>query len=89
MACPGAQLSDFRSSLDERPERQRPGCRHAPTIWVVKELVSLQERQSRVSNMIKALEQAIEKIKTLSKERQEYAAEVLEHIARPAMRCTA
>lgn len=31
--------------------------------------------------MIKALEQAIEKIKTLSKERQEYAAEVLEEIA--------
>ncbi len=31
--------------------------------------------------MIKALEQAIEKIKTLSKERQEYAAEVLEQIA--------
>ena len=31
--------------------------------------------------MIKALEQAIEKIKGLSKERQEYAAEVLEHIA--------
>jgi hypothetical protein len=30
--------------------------------------------------MIKALEQAIEKIKTLSKERQEYAAEVLEQI---------
>ena len=31
--------------------------------------------------MIKALEQAIEKVKALSKERQEYAAEVLEHIA--------
>ena len=31
--------------------------------------------------MIKALEQAIEKIRGLSKERQEYAAEVLEHIA--------
>ena len=31
--------------------------------------------------MIKALEQAIEKIKGLSKERQEYAAEVLEEIA--------
>jgi predicted transcriptional regulator len=31
--------------------------------------------------MIKALERAIEKIKTLSKERQEYAAEVLEQIA--------
>ena len=31
--------------------------------------------------MIKALEQAIEKIKTLSEERQEYAAEVLEQIA--------
>ena len=31
--------------------------------------------------MIKALEEAIEKIKGLSKERQEYAAEVLEHIA--------
>jgi ribosome assembly protein YihI (activator of Der GTPase) len=31
--------------------------------------------------MIKALEQAIEKIKTLPKERQEYAAEVLEQIA--------
>jgi len=33
------------------------------------------------ASMIKALEQAIEKIKTLSKERQEYAAEVLEQIA--------
>jgi predicted transcriptional regulator len=31
--------------------------------------------------MIKALEQAVEKIKGLSKERQEYAAEVLEQIA--------
>jgi len=31
--------------------------------------------------MIKALEQAIEKIRGLSKERQEYAAEVLEQIA--------
>jgi hypothetical protein len=31
--------------------------------------------------MIKALEQAIEKVKTLSPERQEYAAEVLEQIA--------
>ena len=31
--------------------------------------------------MIKALEQAIEKIKSLSVERQEYAAEVLEQIA--------
>jgi DNA-binding protein H-NS len=31
--------------------------------------------------MIKALEKAIEKIKGLSKERQEYAAEVLEQIA--------
>jgi hypothetical protein len=31
--------------------------------------------------MIKVLEQAIEKVKTLSKERQEYAAEVLEQIA--------
>jgi predicted transcriptional regulator len=31
--------------------------------------------------MIKALEQAIEKIKGLSRERQEYAAEVLEEIA--------
>ena len=31
--------------------------------------------------MIKALEEAIEKIKGLSKERQEYAAEVLEQIA--------
>jgi hypothetical protein len=31
--------------------------------------------------MIKALEQAIEKIKTLSAERQQYAAEVLEEIA--------
>jgi hypothetical protein len=31
--------------------------------------------------MIKVLEQAIEKIKKLSKERQEYAAEVLEQIA--------
>lgn len=31
--------------------------------------------------MIKALEQAIEKVKKLSRERQEYAAEVLERIA--------
>ena len=31
--------------------------------------------------MIKALEQAIEKVKALSPERQEYAAEVLEQIA--------
>jgi len=31
--------------------------------------------------MIKALEQAIEKVKALSLERQEYAAEVLEQIA--------
>ena len=31
--------------------------------------------------MIKVLEQAVEKVKTLSKERQEYAAEVLEQIA--------
>jgi predicted transcriptional regulator len=31
--------------------------------------------------MIKALEQAVEKIKGLSRERQEYAAEVLEQIA--------
>ena len=31
--------------------------------------------------MINVLEQAIEKVKTLSKERQEYAAEVLEQIA--------
>jgi predicted transcriptional regulator len=31
--------------------------------------------------MIKALEQAIEKVKKLSQERQEYAAEVLEQIA--------
>jgi DNA-binding protein H-NS len=31
--------------------------------------------------MMKVLEQAIEKVKTLSKERQEYAAEVLEQIA--------
>jgi predicted transcriptional regulator len=31
--------------------------------------------------MIKALEDAIEKVKALSTERQEYAAEVLEHIA--------
>lgn len=31
--------------------------------------------------MIKALEQAIEKVKALSKERQQYAAEVLEQIA--------
>ncbi len=31
--------------------------------------------------MIKALEKAIEKIKTLSAERQQYAAEVLEEIA--------
>lgn len=31
--------------------------------------------------MIKVLEEAIEKVKALSPERQEYAAEVLEHIA--------
>ena len=31
--------------------------------------------------MIKALEQAIEKVKKLSRERQEYAAEVSEQIA--------
>jgi hypothetical protein len=31
--------------------------------------------------MMKVLEQAIEMVKTLSKERQEYAAEVLEQIA--------
>lgn len=31
--------------------------------------------------MIKALEQAIEKVKALPQERQEYAAEVLEEIA--------
>jgi hypothetical protein len=31
--------------------------------------------------MIKVLEQAIEKVKKLPKERQEYAAEVLEQIA--------
>lgn len=31
--------------------------------------------------MIKALEQAVDKVKRLSKERQEYAAEVLERIA--------
>ena len=31
--------------------------------------------------MIKVLEQAIEKLKALSEERQEYAAEVLEQIA--------
>jgi predicted transcriptional regulator len=31
--------------------------------------------------MIKALEQAIEKVKKLPRERQEYAAEVLEQIA--------
>ena len=31
--------------------------------------------------MIKALEQAIEKVKALPKERQEYAAEILEQIA--------
>jgi DNA-binding protein H-NS len=31
--------------------------------------------------MIKVLEQAVEKLKTLSQERQEYAAEVLEQIA--------
>jgi DNA-binding protein H-NS len=34
-----------------------------------------------MSSMIKVLEQAIEKVKTLSKERQAYAAEVLEEIA--------
>ena len=31
--------------------------------------------------MMKVLEQAIEKVKSLSRERQEYAAEVLEQIA--------
>jgi hypothetical protein len=31
--------------------------------------------------MIKALEQAIEKVKALSRERQQYAAEVLDQIA--------
>lgn len=31
--------------------------------------------------MIKALEQAVEKVKKLSRERQEYAAEILEQIA--------
>ena len=31
--------------------------------------------------MIKVLEQAIDKVKTLSEERQQYAAEVLERIA--------
>jgi peptidoglycan hydrolase CwlO-like protein len=31
--------------------------------------------------MIKALQQAIEKVKALSRERQEYAAELLEQIA--------
>lgn len=31
--------------------------------------------------MIKALEQAVEKIKSLSEERQQYAADVLEEIA--------
>ena len=31
--------------------------------------------------MIKVLEQAVEKVKALSKERQEYAAELLEQIA--------
>ncbi len=34
--------------------------------------------------MIKVLEQAIEKVKKLPKERQEYAAEVLERIAEAA-----
>ena len=34
-----------------------------------------------MSDVIKILEQAVEKVKKLSKERQEYAAEVLEHIA--------
>ena len=33
-----------------------------------------------MSGMIKQLEQAVEKVKKLSKERQEYAAEVLEQI---------
>lgn len=33
-----------------------------------------------MSRMIKQLEQAVEKVKKLSKERQEYAAEVLEQI---------
>ena len=34
-----------------------------------------------MSVMIKVLEQAVERVKKLSKERQEYAAEVLEQIA--------
>ena len=34
-----------------------------------------------MANMIKMLEQAIEKVKALSPERQQYAAEVLEQIA--------
>jgi hypothetical protein len=34
-----------------------------------------------MSTMIKVLEQAVERVKKLSKERQEYAAEVLEQIA--------
>ena len=34
-----------------------------------------------MGHMIKVLEEAVEKVKGLSKERQEYAAEVLEHIA--------
>jgi hypothetical protein len=35
--------------------------------------------------MIKALEQAVEKVKKLSKEQQEHAAEALEQIVRPVM----
>lgn len=35
----------------------------------------------KVRTVIKALEQAVEKVKKLSQERQEYAAEVLEQIA--------
>ena len=40
-----------------------------------------QTRYAIMAAMIKVLEDAIEKVKTLSAQRQEYAAEVLEHIA--------
>ena len=41
----------------------------------------LSRQQWRNENMIKVLEQAIEKVKALSEERQKYVAELLEEIA--------
>ena len=43
--------------------------------------MSGKELHRQSTAMIKALEQAVEKVKKLSRERQEYAAEVLEQIA--------